>query len=265
MYGDTRHEMRRPDSLEQIESAAKLASDLKAVLQTSQDLVFRHESPRLSDIQRARFDLLLEEYRALRREIVQRLNYQQRITNYQLVALGVLTTLGAAVFQSTSTEAPRFYLLLSPLVFLLMSWTFSNHDFMIATMRAYIRGPLHRRLSALVEDFGAFEYEEFLTDRRKEAPKAYGPLILFGQEFLLQLAVPPAAIALYLSLFFYDDLARAVLEGHIQGWRAVQWTLLPLIIILYVATVGLRVRLAASYFELETRDLFRELYRALRT
>ena len=93
------------------------------------------------------FACLLEEYRALRTEIVSRLEAQQQILNYTVVLIAA-----ALPVSSTIIEREQYtLLLLMPLVFTLMGWLLLVQENMIDVLGLYINIRLAPRMERFLD------------------------------------------------------------------------------------------------------------------
>lgn len=101
-------------------------------------------------------DFLLAEYKALRDEILKRLEMQHQLISFALVAAGGLF---AAGITNWSAVPPLLYPLLS--LFLAVSWTL--HDIRIGEMGMYIRGRIEAQLLGHAH---GWEHLRFAQDAR---------------------------------------------------------------------------------------------------
>ena len=160
--------------------------------------------------QLSELDVNLEEYRNLSDQILKRVDFQQRLLNYQILLVGIIITAGVSLlsldYTSSNTISVRYFLLLSPLPFYFLSWSFSNHDIMIVALARYINTDLRPRIKRLIGGKDVLRFEDFLQEERKQRSEEFGILPIIGEEYLLPLVFPAILIMLYIFTFPYNDL-----------------------------------------------------------
>ncbi|MEA1995661.1 MAG: hypothetical protein U9N18_05895 [Campylobacterota bacterium] len=132
----------------------------------------------------------LEEYKTLSSQILKRVDFQQRLLNYQLIVTGIIATVGIKLLTLDYTipinaTLAQYFLLLSPMLFYFFSWSFSNHDTMIVSIARYINVDLRPRIKELVGGKDILRFENFLQNERMHRAKIFGILPVFGEEYLL--------------------------------------------------------------------------------
>jgi len=204
----------------------------------------------LTDIQRAQLDIHLEEYKQLSSEIKLRVDFQQKLTNYQLLAAGVIATIGVRITQLElaqiqQSEPVRYYLLFTPIVFLVFSWTFSNNDIMIMAIARYINQQLAKKIGSLASTKDVLAFESYLQNDRRKLIKRYGVLALLGQEFALQFVMPIILLAIYLYLY-HADLGELMSRKNF-ALRLSQSLIILVNIGLFLLTLRLRFKIWKGY------------------
>lgn len=224
-----------------------IARKLKALTSSKRnELDEATDSTSLSESQRAILDVHLEEYKQLSTEIKLRIDFQQKLTNYQLIAAGIIGTIGVRITQLEinqilQSEPVRYYLLFAPLVFLVFSWMFSNNDLMIIALARYISRSLAPKIRSILNYESVLGFEVFLRDDRKTLVRRYGLLALIGQEFTLQFVLPVLFLSIYLYLYSSDLTNVSAIN------RLPQVLLLLSNIVLYVLTLKLRFKIWDGY------------------
>ena len=105
--------------------------------------------------------LVATEYKALRDEIVKRLEFRYQIINLTLIVAGTFLTIGV------QANMPASVLLVYPLLasFLIAAWAYNG----VATLRIarYIRESIEQKVAGL-------EWETFLKEQAPQLPRPYG-------------------------------------------------------------------------------------------
>ena len=199
--------------------------------------------------QRSELDVHLEEYRNLSDEILNRVDFQQRLLNYQILLVGIIITAGVSFlrldYTSSTTISVRYFLLLSPLPFYFLSWSFSNHDIMIVALARYINIDLRPRIKGLIGGKDVLRLEDFLREERKQRSKEFGILPTLGEEYLLPLVFPAILIMLYIFTFPYNDLLEITKKESIIYLS--QLVLLVIDVVFLILTIKLRKKAGRNY------------------
>lgn len=197
----------------------------------------------------------LEEYKTLSTQILKRVEFQQKLLNYQLVAAGIVATIGVrfigldagVIINSVSA---RYFLLLSPLVFLFFSWSFSNHDIMIVSLARYINKELRKKIQCLLQGEEVFSFEEFLQQERQIRGEKFGILPVLGEEYLLPLVVPGILLTIYIAFFFFQDLSK-MLETKDQILLYISQVVLFIIdMFFFIRTIQLKINVGKNYLRI---------------
>lgn len=204
---------------------------------------------------RQRLDIHLEDYRTSCNEILTRVEYQQKLLNYQLLAAGVVVGACIRFAESGSSTADslavRYFLLLSPLVFISFSWSFSNHDMMIQSRARYVQSILKPKIQTLVPAEKVLEWEEFLFRDRELKTRSLLILLPGGEEYLLPLMLPLILISIYFCLAFLGNSEPIqIAEGSNAVANALwifQYILFGLDIFVFILTIILKVRVSLGY------------------
>ncbi len=208
---------------------------------------------------REKLDIHLEEYRSSSNEILRRVEYQQKLLNYQLLAAGVVV--GAAIrfaeldsFSGANSIAVRYFLLLSPLVFLCFSWSFSNHDIMIQSVARYIYTVLKPKIEALVPGEKVLEWEEFLVRERRLKQKSFLLLLPGGEEYLLPLILPLILLIIYIYFLLPGNSDTSEILNSNNRMFNVLWTLQYIVfafdIVLFFITIILKAKVSFGYLRI---------------
>lgn len=202
--------------------------------------------------QLSELDVNLEEYRNLSDQISKRVDFQQRLLNYQILLVGIIITAGVSLlkldYMSSNTISVHYFLLLSPLPFYFLSWSFSNHDIMIVALARYINIDLRPRIKRLIGDKDVLRLEDFLQEERKQRSEEFGILPTLGEEYLLPLVFPAILITLYFFTFLYDiDNKEIVIYLP-------QFVLWIIDIVFLILTIKLREKAGRNYHRILEED-----------
>ena len=116
------------------------------------------------------FETHLEEYRTLRTEILQRLEFQHRITNYAVALfVGILTAIVSIIGSGIIDRNQYFIILIIPLIFYFFAFAYREQDFMIIKMAEYINSKLKPKIENLldVEPGIILGWDKFLRHKTK--------------------------------------------------------------------------------------------------
>ncbi|RCV62996.1 hypothetical protein C5S53_15895 [Methanophagales archaeon] len=198
--------------------------------------------------QLSELDVNLEEYRNLSDQISKRVDFQQKLLNYQILLVGIIITAGVSLlsldYTSSNTISVRYFLLLSPLPFYFLSWSFSNHDIMIVALARYINIDLRPRIKRLIGGKDVLRVEDFLLKERKQRSEEFGILPTLGEEYLLPLVFPAILITLYIFTFLYNIDKK---EIDID-WP--QFILLIIDVVLHILTIKLKKKAGRNYLRI---------------
>ena len=206
--------------------------------------------------QTAELSIHLEEYKQLSEEIKLRVDFQQKLTHYQLLSGGIVATIGIRITQLepeqiSQSESVRFYLILSPIIFLVFSWMFSNSDIMIISVAEYINRQLKPKLQKLLNRPDILEFESFMSENRRTLIKRYGLLALFGQEFTMLFILPILFVSIYFFVFHGD--ISSIARGNILI-RFSQFILLLGTLVVYLKTLLLRRKVWSGYLAIDQEN-----------
>lgn len=153
------------------------------------------------------FSCLLEEYRALRAEIVSRLESQQEILNYTVVLIAAALPFGGTIIDNKQYT----FLLLIPLVFDLLAWLFLVQENMIDALGVYLNVRLAPRMEQLLGhklqtkdpmwEWELFQYSTFYGSFLRRILQA----ILGAVRYILPILPGGVSIIAYWSLFYFLD------------------------------------------------------------
>lgn len=203
----------------------------------------------------------MEEYKILSNQILQRVEFQQKLLNYQLLAAGLIATIGIGLFIETessvtmssksnivtSTMSARYFLLLSPMLFFFLSWSFSNHDIMIVSLARYINKDLRPRIRDITGDKDVLHFEDFLQNERRFRAEHFGRLPVLGEEYLLPLVFPIILLGLYLYFFLFDDLLNVLRHKEKILIYVAQFALFTVDAAFLLLTIRLKIKAGKNY------------------
>jgi hypothetical protein len=197
----------------------------------------------------------LEEYKILSDQILKRVEFQQKLLNYQLVAAGIVASIGVRFLgldasKITNSISVRYFLLLSPLVFLFFSWSFSNHDIMIVSLARYINKKLRIKIQRLLEGEEVLMFEDFLQQERRIKVEKFGILPVLGGEYLLPLVVPGILLTIYIVFFFVHDFSKILeTKNHILSYMP-QFVLFGVDVFFLIRTIYLKTNVGKNYLRI---------------
>lgn len=116
------------------------------------------------------FETHLEEYKALRAEILHRLELQYRITNYAAVLfIGTLTAVVSIVGSGVITRNLYFIILIIPCVFYVFALAYREQDFMIINLAEYINIELTPQIAdaLCIDNEKIFGWDRFFRGKVK--------------------------------------------------------------------------------------------------
>ncbi|MCF8042783.1 MAG: hypothetical protein K9L20_11820 [Desulfarculaceae bacterium] len=157
-------------------------------------------------------EVLLEEYRTLSAEILKRVEFQQRLMNYELITAGAILSILIQIALSSELSgkvlsAVKYFMVLAPYIFLFFSWSFSRHDLMIIELAKYKELVIKPAIRRLVGSAEVLAYEEYLSIFRQERHKKYGVLVKIEQGSVLPLLVGIVLIVVYFIAFISNEIA----------------------------------------------------------
>lgn len=144
--------------------------------------------------------VLLEEYKNLSAEIMKRVELQQGILRLYLVLFAAIV---AALTHLLTTENPNynvitFFLLFACFPFYFLSWSFTNHDFMICTAARYLNIKVCPQIKSFLCCDSIFTWEDFLTQERNWKTYKFPKNVIYGEENLLPIIIPLMLVLLSL-------------------------------------------------------------------
>jgi len=208
----------------------------------------------LNSIKRLKLKLYFEEYKILYEQIVRRVDMQQKLFNYQLIAAGIVVTiaikyLGVDAVEKSEYIFARYFLLLTPMIFIFFSWSYYNHDIMILSLAKYINKEVRIRIKNLLDGEDMLCCEDFLQKERRMKIKNYGIIPILGEEYLLPLALPAILLIVYTAIFFYNDL-KELLEWEKDAIYFVQLIIFYIDIMLITMTLDLKIKVGKGYLKI---------------
>lgn len=143
----------------------------------------------------------LEEYKELRHEILQRVEFQQRFLNYSILSIGVV--LGLISSGGAKCNAVAFWvvpgaLLLFAFMFVLFSFWWSNQDVYLIWLVSYINTELRPKIENTIGGIKVLGWEDFLAEERSKMGYRFIFIPALGLEFPLIVTVVLLVIVAYL-------------------------------------------------------------------
>jgi len=164
----------------------------------------------------------LEEYKNLSGQISKRVDYQQSLLNYQILLIGIIVTAGVSFlnlgYALDSSISVLYFLLLAPLPFYSLSWSFSTHDINIVRLARYLNRELRPRIKKLIGNTDILLFEKFLYEERKRRLKKFGILLILGEGRLLPLVFSIILTLLYVLFFLVKDLSLITNQKRIDSY-----------------------------------------------
>ena len=185
------------------------------------------------------FEAQLEEYRALRTELLQRVELQYRITNYTIALFAAMLTVVVSIIGSDIIGRNQyFFVLIIPWIFFILALAYREQDFLIANLAKYINTELTPRIASTlsVNDNKIFGWEEFLRTKTKwsiidliRANCRYGFLFL------------PNLVFLSFFLYLTSD------SGANSGWTIYEKILFSADILLFIDPILVTISTTKEY------------------
>lgn len=201
--------------------------------------------------QLSELDINLEEYRNLSDQISKRVDFQQRLLNYQILFVGIIITAGVSLlnldYTPSNTISVHYFLLLSPLPFFFLSWSFSNHDIMIVALARYINIDLRPRIKKLIGDKDVLRLEDFLLEERKQRSEKFGIFPTLGEEYLLPLVFPAILITLHIFALPFDIYKKEIVIYLLH-------VLFIIDVVFLILTIKLRKKAGRNYLRILEED-----------
>lgn len=196
----------------------------------------------------------IEEYKELRREILQRVEFQQRFLNYTLLSIGLALGLISSGSAKCNEIAPwvvpwvvPLALLLFAFMFVCFSFWWSNQDMYLIWAVMYINTELRPKIENTIGGRQVLGWEDFLAQERAKLGKRYLLIPSLGLEF-------PLIVAALLIIGYW---IYAHNSGIIPATMFL-WLFWSFILVLWVIAVFIRVHTNLRYVN------FRTLHRSLR-
>lgn len=199
-----------------------------------------------------KLEIYMDEYRIISAQISRRVDYQQKLINYQLIAAGIIIPI-ALGFLGMETNAKvnsiyfRYFLLLSPIIFLTFCWSFYNHDIQIVSLARYINKELRLKIKTLLNGEDILSYEEFLSKERILTKKRFGMFSSLGEGYLIPLILPAILLIMYLTIFFFKDLFKFFESRNQIFIYLFQFILFIIDIIFFILTISFKIKAGKNY------------------
>ena len=140
-------------------------------------------------------DVHLEEYKALREEILFRMKERNAVVNYILLLISALIV---AIWQIPGRVEPEktfiIFLLIIPVVFFFLSLVYCWHDLMIASLGGYINHILRPKLIKVCQHEDILEWEIYL---KKRCESSSWKFMSFLNRLILVVPIPISTISLF--------------------------------------------------------------------
>jgi hypothetical protein len=198
----------------------------------------------------------LEEYKNLSGQISKRVDYQQSLLNYQILLIGIIVTAGVSFlrlgYPLDSSISVLYFLLLAPLPFYSLSWSFSTHDLNIVRLARYLNRELRPKIKKLIGNRDILLFEEFLGEERKRMRKKFGILPELGEGRLLPPLFPPIILIIVFLIYLVVDLSLIMNQKGIHSY------LLPFLfvinIVLIIITMKFSRKVGKDYRRITEND-----------
>ncbi|MCJ7496855.1 MAG: hypothetical protein MUO78_01790 [candidate division Zixibacteria bacterium] len=198
----------------------------------------------------------LEEYKNLSGQISKRVDYQQSLLNYQILLIGIIVTAGVSFLRSgytlDSSISVLYFLLLAPLPFYFLSWSFSTHDINIVRLARYLNRELRPRIKKLIGNTDILLFEEFICEERKRRLKKFGILPKLGEGRWWLLLFPPIILILLYVLIFIMNLSLIMNQKGIDIYL-LQF-LLVINIVFIIITIKFSIKVGNDYRRIREND-----------
>lgn len=209
----------------------------------------------LSDLEREKLKILMDEYKVLAQGIAQRVDLQQKLLNFHLIFLAVTAALvGKNPSFVFSVDALPF-LLIIPVVLMFFVWAHTNHDAMIIAYAEFINQKLRRKIEGLLQGEQVLEFEKFLKSYRKDR---YSILTILGGEYNLAILIAAACIFFSCALIY----KKWPITLSYVGPQDVGTLLIGIVLVetsLLIWTISLRVKMGFSYLNIHNFSELAEL------
>jgi hypothetical protein len=140
-------------------------------------------------------DIHLEEYKALRAEMLLRMKARNAVVNFILLLISALIV---AIWQIPGRVEPEktfiIFLLIIPVVFFFLSLVYCWHDLMIASLGGYINHILRPKLIKVCQQEDILEWEIYL---KKRCESSSWKFMSFLNRLILVVPIPISTISLF--------------------------------------------------------------------
>jgi len=209
------------------------------------------DGSKLSDKEREQLKFLIEIYRTLSSDIAHRVDLQHKLLNFHMVFLGI-TSAAVIRFHGEIGNTEKFLFLVTvPLFLMFFTWAHTHHDIMILTYAKYLRIHINPRIKEISGMMNILEFEDFLMRERK---KPFAILSIVGGEY--NLAIFTSFVAILFGLVQAYELVIGNGSFDIFEWQFSQKIFVVFLIemLLLIATIWLRLRVAYMYMRIDRRD-----------
>ncbi len=183
----------------------------------------------------------MEEYKELRREILQRVEFQQRFLNYALLTVGLVFGLMSSTNADWNDVAP-WVLLLFASIFVLLSFWWSNEELQIIWLATYINRELVHKIRLAIGDVQVLRWEDFLAQQRRKKASRYFFVAPLGLEFPLVVA---AVLLFVVFSLIYPDCA---------GVSKLLWFLFWVVVVLWFIAIFVRISTNLRYLSISPKQ-----------
>jgi hypothetical protein len=197
----------------------------------------------------------LEEYKNLSSQVSRRVDFQQSLLNYQILLIGIIVTAGVSFlslgYTLNSGVSVLYFLLLAPLPFYLLSWSFSTHDINIVRLARYLNRELRPRIKNLIGNRDVLLFEDFLCEERKRARRRFGIFPELSEGRLLPLLFP-FIILFLLIISLVMDLSQIMHQKRID--TCLLLCLLVINIVFIIITINFSRKVGKEYRRIIEND-----------
>jgi len=175
-------------------------------------------------------DTLLEEYKALKTEIVSNLNSARQTANLTLTVIGILIAAAPFIIQSQAI----ILFLIVPIFFYALCWSQLRYIYLVIDMGVYLRGTVVPGIHRILTEISPGEGRDFSKIMSWELP-GRGPTRLRSTKLLRMLFLPVAGANYGIPLLAAVLSVGAFLLLAFQSSQAISAVELALIVVNVVA------------------------------
>lgn len=212
---------------------------------------------------------LLEEYRQLSGEILKRVEWQQGIIKLYLIIFAAIvgSLIPLLKLESPNYNLVTFFLLLSCFPFYFLSWSFTNHDFMICTAAKYVNTKIYPQIRHTLSCQNVFNWESFLSQERNWRIYKFPRSFIYGEENLLPIIIPSMLVLLSIALIS-KDFANLIIHKKYslkQTTYLIEDPLVHYLLLMAAKIVLLIINFIMIFAAVKMQRKVREKYKSINT